>query len=410
MDGNANSLVLIVAAIPLLAWVYLLMFRGRFWRASECLSRPQREPESWPEVVAVVPARNEAEGVGRTVASLLSQDYPGIFSVVLVDDHSDDGTAEVAAAAATAAGAGDRLTVLRGAPLEPGWTGKLWAVEQGVRHVARSHAGAAYLWLTDGDIEHDAGVLRLLVARAEADSLDLVSLMALLRARGFWEKLLLPAFVFFFQKLYPFPWVNDPRRQTAAAAGGCVLLRRKALAQAGGITAIRGALIDDCALARRIRESGGAVWLGLTRSVRSLRRCDRLSDIWNMVARTAYTQINHSPLLLLGTVLGMTVIYLTPPLLVVLAPAIDGPALAIAAMILGLAGWLAMVGAFLPTARLYGLSPMSGLLLPIAGFLFTLMTLDSALRSWRGRDGQWKGRTYPEAAHPQTSHRRASYR
>jgi hopene-associated glycosyltransferase HpnB len=409
MDGNSSSLILVAAAIPLLAWVYLLMFRGRFWHASERLLKANKEPDVWPEVVAVVPARNEAEGVGRTIASLLLQDYPGAFSVVLIDDQSDDGTGRIAAAAATAANASDRLTILHGTPLKAGWTGKLWAVEQGISHVEHNHASAAYLWLTDADIEHDAEVLRLLVARAEADSLDLVSLMALLRTRSLWEKLLLPAFVFFFQKLYPFPWVNDTRRQTAAAAGGCVLLRRKALAQAGGIATIRGALIDDCALARQIQESGGTVWLGLTRSVRSMRRCDHLSDIWNMVARTAYTQLNHSPLLLLGTILGMTVIYLSPPLLVGFAPLIGSPDMALPVAILGFAGWLAMAGAFLPTARLYRLSPMLGLLLPAAAFLFTLMTLDSALRSWRGRDGQWKGRVYPEAARPPTPHHRASH-
>jgi len=330
-------------------------------------------------VTAVIPARNEAATIGRTVGSLLAQDYPGELSVIVVDDNSDDGTAE-------AAGSDPRLRVIPGAPLADGWTGKLWAVSQGVRE-----AGTApdYLLLTDADIEHDPGNLKRLVYKAETDGRHLVSLMVKLRCESFWERLLIPAFVFFFQKLYPFPAVNDPNSRIAAAAGGCMLVRRETLEAAGGIDAIRSAVIDDCALARLIKKRG-SIWLGLATRTRSLRAYDGLVEIWDMVARTAYVQLRHSPLALVGTLAGMAVIYLVPPLAFAVGTALRQGPLASAGMI----AWLLMALAYAPTLALYGRFVAWALVLPVSAGLYTLMTLSSAMRHWRGRGAGWKGRHY----------------
>ena len=388
------SLVLpALAALSLLAWLYLLALRGGFWRCEQRLGRPAPPAGEAPSVVAVVPARTEAAVIGRSLAGLLAQDYAGPFIVVVVDDHSTDATRTIATD--LAAGAPRPLLVEAAPPLAEGWSGKLSAVDAGVRRAAALAPQARYLWLTDADIAHAPDVLSSLVAKAESDRLDLVSLMARLDDRGFWARLLIPAFVFFFQKLYPFAWANDPRRATAAAAGGCMLVRRDALTRAGGIAAVRGALIDDCALAAAIKhEQGGRIWIGVTDRVHSLRDNTRLGDIWAMVARTAFTQLRHSPVLLAGTLLGMTVIYLVPPLLVLSWPW-HGQA---AAGVPALAAWAAMAVAFRPTLRLYGRPPWLAALLPVAGLLYSLMTVDSALRHWRGRGGQWKGRTYGGAA------------
>ncbi len=385
---------IVLAVLSLAAWLYLIFLRGGFWRADQRLA-PAPPPEAgWPAVVALVPARDEAPLIARTMRALLAQDYAGTFAVVLIDEDSSDGTAD---AARTAAGDGGRLVVVPATSLPAGWTGKLWALAQGVERAAEELPGARYLLFSDADIEHDPEVLRGLVARAEADRLDLVSLMALLRCRAPWERLLVPAFVFFFQKLYPFPWVNDPARAAAAAAGGCVLLRRDALAAAGGLEAIGGALIDDCALARAIKHSGstsgsgvprGAIWLGLTTTTRSVRPYAGLAGIWRMVARSASTQLRHSALLLVIAVFGMVVAYLGPPVALIGGAAAGGWPGAL----LGAAAWLLMAAAYGPTLRLYGQSPAGALLLPAAAVLYTLMTVDSALRHWRGRGGVWKGR------------------
>ena len=278
-------------------------------------SRPSpTAPSDWPSIVAVIPARNEAEGIGRTVGSLLGQDYRGRVSVVVVDDESTDGTADVARHAAAALSAEDRLHVIPGAPTPPGWTGKMWAVSQGLAKAAEADSSARYVLLTDGDIAHSARNISHLVARAEAGALDLTSLMVRLRCDSSPEQFLIPAFVFFFQMLYPFARVNDPSNRTAGAAGGCMLVRRSALERIGGIAAIKGALIDDCALAIALKRNG-PIWLSLTNDAESLRVYGGLSDVWNMVARSAYTQLNHSPMLLLGAVLGLIVTFLAPPLL-----------------------------------------------------------------------------------------------
>jgi hopene-associated glycosyltransferase HpnB len=373
-----------IGGIALAAWVYLLVGRGFFWLARERDDAAlPADPATWPDVVAVVPARNEADVIERSIGSLLAQDYSGAFRVVLVDDASDDGTG---AKAASLGGADRRLTVLTGRPLPAGWTGKLWAVSQGVEA-----AGApTYLWITDADIAHDPATLRRLVARAEAGGLTLVSLMARLQTGTLPERLLIPAFVFFFDMLYPFAFVNDPRRPTAAAAGGCMLVRREALERAGGIAAIRAEIIDDCALGARLKGQG-PIWLGLTRTSVSLRPYTTLGEIGRMVSRSAYAQLNYSPWLLAGTVLGMLLVYAAAPLLAAFA---DGPA-----RWLGLAAWALMAISFQPMLRYYRLSPLWGVMLPLIGAIYTAFTLQSAISVWRGRGGMWKGRAQAQATH-----------
>ncbi|NYZ16710.1 glycosyltransferase [Azospirillum sp. RWY-5-1] len=380
-----------LALLSLAIWTHLLAFRGGFWRADQRLPRADGH-HSATGVVAVVPARDEEAVVGEALRALLAQEH-GNLRVVLVDDHSRDRTRAIADA--VAADHPGRLTVTGTEPLPPGWTGKLWALAAGVRAARAVAPDATHILLCDADIRMEPDTLPRLLAKAEpgveAGRLDLVSLMVRLDDRGFWGGLLVPAFVFFFQMLYPFPWVNDPRARTAAAAGGCVLVRRDALERAGGIEAIRGALIDDCTLAAAVKRAGGRIWLGLADSARSLRDNGGFDGVWNMVARTAYTQLHHSPLLLIGTLAGMALTFLVPPLLALALP-LHGNGWAAAA---GLAVWVAMGVAYSPTLRLYGRPIASGLLLPLVAALYSLMTVASALRHWRGRGGQWKGRVYP---------------
>jgi hopene-associated glycosyltransferase HpnB len=370
--------VILVAlgGLDVVIWAYLLVGRGFFWSTS--LAAPAPEPAQFPRVAAVIPARNEADSVGRAVASLLDQDYPGDFSIVLVDDHSHDATSEVARDAAR--GREDRLTIVAARSLPGGWTGKLWALSEGVRQI--QSAPDLYLF-TDADIAHHPSNLRELVARLEAEQRDMVSLMVKLHCESFAEKFLIPPFVFFFALLYPFSWSNNPRRATAAAAGGCVLLRRSAYERIGGYAAIKGALIDDCALAAAVKKGGGSIWLGLTQGTESLRLYPEIADIWNMVARTAYTQLHYSPLLLAGTVLGLVVTYLAPVLLLFAGGK---------AALLGLAAWLIMTGCYAPMLRFYGRSLLWAPLLPAAASVYLGATIASAWRHWRGRGGEWKGR------------------
>jgi hopene-associated glycosyltransferase HpnB len=369
--------------MALAIWLYLLAGRGMFWLGRERDDRVIAAPRSWPAVTAVIPARDEAECVGETVASLLRQAYPGRFTIILVDDQSRDGTAQVARAAAAALGAADRLTVLPGQPLPAGWTGKLWAQQQGVEAAEAESEPAGYLLLTDADIVYVAGELEKLVARAQAGGNVLTSLMAKLRCKSFAERAFIPAFIFFFQMLYPFAWANDPRRGTAAAAGGCMLARREALRAIGGMASIRNALIDDCALAKRLKVQG-PIWIGLTDGVSSTRAYPAVEDIRRMVARTAYAQLGYSPLLLTGTVLGLALTYVAPVLLAVFARGF--------AEILGLAAWLLMALAFQPTLRFYRVSPLWGLVLPAIAAAYMAFTVDSAYQHARGRGGMWKGR------------------
>ena len=367
-----------VAAAALAIWLYLIVGRGGFWLASE-RDNGGPAPAAWPAVTAVIPARDEAEGVGDTIASLLNQDYPGAFSVILVDDQSTDGTADVARRAASAAA--DRLIVVPGAALPAGWTGKLWAMTQGV---ARALPGEpVYLLFTDADIVYDRDALTRLVSEAQAKGLVLNSRMARLRCESFAERAFVPAFIFFFQMLYPFAWVNRYDRGMAAAAGGCMLVRRDALDAAGGIEAIRGALIDDCALARSLKPQG-PIRLSLTGGVRSIRGYATAQDIRRMVARSAYAQLGYSPLLLAATVAGLALVYLAPVLL-----ALFGHGLAQG---LGLLAWAFMAIAFQPILRFYRLSPLWGPFLPASALAYMAFTLDSAYQYARKRGGLWKGR------------------
>lgn len=384
---SVEAIALGVSFLSLAIWVGLLGFWGGFWQANQRLHAAIIE--KYPSVWAIVPARNEAELLPITLRSLLTQDYPGL-AVVLVDDGSTDGTAQVAQE--VAADTHRQLKVLSAQPLPSGWTGKLWALNQGISYAQEQLPPPDYLLLSDADIEHHSTNLRELVSKAETENLDLVSLMVLLRCQSAWEKLLIPAFVFFFQKLYPFGLVNDPQSRIAAAAGGCILIRSQALNCIGGMAAVRQALIDDCALAQAVKSHRleGRIWLGLSEFTRSLRPYPSLKSIWDLVARTAFTQLNYSSLLLVGTVAAMFLIYLVPPLAVVLGVLMKNWLVAIA----GLSGWLLMAGTYWPTLKLYGCSPGRSLSLPGVAFLYTLMTIDSALRHWRGQGGAWKGRVY----------------
>jgi len=379
----AGSWITAVALLALAIWITLLAARGGFWRCAQRDDRdePAADPVRWPSVAAVVPARNEADMIPHSVASLMAQDYPGPFSVILVDDNSDDAT--LAVAHGLAARSPGRLTIVAGAPLAAGWTGKLWAMHQGIARAEASAAPPDYLLLTDADIGYDRHTLQTLVRRAEAGDLVLVSLMAKLRCRSLAERALIPAFIFFFQMLYPFAWVNARDTRTAAAAGGCMLVRRDALATAGGVASIRGALIDDCALAARLKQQG-PIWLGLTERVSSLRAYASLGDIRRMVARSAYAQLRYSRWILLGAVSGLALTYLAAPPIALLG---SGAAQRVAAAV-----WILMAAAFLPTVRFYRLSPLWAPLLPAIAAVYLGFTLDSACQHVRGRGGFWKGR------------------
>jgi hopene-associated glycosyltransferase HpnB len=377
----------IFGVIPLGIWLHMMFGRGMFWRADV---RDDRDtppaPTHWPSVAAVVPARDEADVIARSVGSLLAQDYPGDFRVILVDDQSSDGTGETALAAARALGAEDRLTVMGGQPLPPGWTGKLWAVSQGVARA--DEAAPDYLLLTDADIGHAPDNLRQLVSRAESGGRVLVSLMAKLSCANAAERFLIPAFVYFFEMLYPFAQVNRAGSQVAAAAGGCMLVKREALAAAGGIASIRHEIIDDCALGRRMKAQG-PIWLGLTERATSLRPYEDVDAIGRMVSRSAYAQLGYSVVVLSGVVAGMVLTYVAPPV-----AAVVGTGWMRAC---GAAAWALMALSFLPMARFYRVSPLWGVGLPLIGATYTMFTLQSAIQVWRGQGGMWKGRAQAQA-------------
>ncbi|MFF9074705.1 glycosyltransferase [Streptomyces sp. NPDC014735] len=386
------SAVAWIAMGSLAAWVWLLLGQGFFWRTDQRMP-VRRAPERWPSVAIVVPARDEADMLPVSLPSLLTQDYPGVAEVFVVDDCSEDGTGDVARALSVRYG-GLPVTVTSPGEPEPGWTGKLWAVRHGMA-LARARR-PEYLLLTDADIAHEPDSLRELVSAAVSGGFDLVSQMARLRVSSVWERLIVPAFVYFFSQLYPFRWVNRAGARTAAAAGGCVLLRTKAADRARVPESIRQAVIDDVSLARAVRRGGGRIWLGLAERVDSVRPYPRLADLWRMVSRSAYTQLRHSPALLLGTVLGLALVYLAPPVALV-AGLLGGDPVAAWA---GGAAWAVMTGTYLPMLRYYRQSPWSAPLLPFTALLYLLMTVDSAVRHHRGRGAAWKGRTYarPEAA------------
>jgi hopene-associated glycosyltransferase HpnB len=381
------TLDLVVACLAAVIWIYLLAGRSRFWLGwREPVSAPLA---TYPAVVAVIPARNEAAVIGDSLRSLLQQDYPGRLRVVIVDDHSRDGTAAAAREAAASSDAAARLDVVAAPPLPAGWVGKVAAMEAGFRHVHATDAEAAYVLFTDADIRHGRDAVRRLVERADSGRLDLVSLMVRLKRSSFAERALVPAFVFFFRMLYPFAQVNDPQSPVAGAAGGCMLLRRVALERINGLSEIKSEIIDDCALARAIKRHG-AIRLDVADISESLRGYHTLGDMWRLIARTAYTELRYSPLRLLGTVIGMSLVFLAPPLLALFCGG--------CAAVLGLAAWIAMSLAFVPCLRYYRASPAWAPLLPLIALFYTGATLDSARRHWAGRGGEWKERFQSEIA------------
>ena len=381
----------LAAFVPTAIWASLIVARGRYWSVSTGLPPATAPPERWPALTIIVPARNESDLLPETLPSLLTQDYPGDARVVLVDDMSTDGTAQVATSVA-ASGTRVPLYVLSGSARPPGWAGKPWALAQGTEHALSQSPQPEWLLFTDADVRHGSSSLRQLVAAGISDRRDAVSLMARLHTSTAWEKLLMPAFVYFFAQIYPFSWVNRRECRTAAAAGGCLLVRTAALRAAGGPEAVAGSTIDDVALAKALKRSGQAIWLGLSGGpgapeLESLRSYPRLADIWEMVTRSAYTQLRHSPVLLAGTVAALSSTYLAPPLLAIWGAARHRPWLAVA----GFSGWAAMAASYLPTVRYYQASRTTVLALPLTAGLYAAMTVDSARRHRKGGVA-WKGR------------------
>jgi len=374
----------VLGILALGIWLHLFFGRGGFWRVkkfdadrAECA-----ELSEWPSVIVVVPARNEAGTIGQTIAELIRQDYPGKYFVVVVDDHSEDGTANFARRVAAENSAVEQVRIVSAAALPAAWTGKVWALHEGVSSAAAE--APTYYWFTDADVGHAPDTLRRLVGRAERGRLDLTSLMVLLQAKTLHEQMLIPAFLYFFLKLYPPPWIADENANTAGAAGGCILLRREALECIGGLAAIRGEVIDDCALARAVKRGGGRIWMGLTRKSFSLRVYGSFGEIRDMIARTAFTQLDYSAPVLAATLAGMFFVYLAPIFLLFAGDP--------SARVLGATAWVLMSLSFLPTVRFYRLSLLWAPLLPLAAIYYSYATLVSAARYWLGRGGQWKGR------------------
>lgn len=363
-----------IAALVCLVWIFLVFARKGFWMVREPNDTPPL-PQNQPRVIALIPARDEAAVIGQAVRSVLAQDYP--VEVIVVDDHSTDGTAQAAGNAGNAGNA-PRLTIVSADALPAGWTGKMWAVSQGV--AAAINTRPDYFLLTDADIEHDPANLQRLVARAESGGFDMVSLMVKLRCESLAERALIPAFVFFFFKLYP------PGPETNGAAGGCILIRRTALERIGGIASIRAELIDDCALAGRVKQTGGKIWLGVTQSTHSIRGYGTFAEVERMIARTAFTQLGYSPWMLAGAIAGMTVTYLLPPVL------------ALAGYRFAMAAWALMAISYIPVLRFYGRSPLWAPLLPLVALFYTAATVHSAIRYWSGKGGMWKGRAQATAS------------
>src|ERR1700728_3635432 len=371
-----------LAAVAVLIWLYLLLARGGFWRVSAQLAQLPVDHDLVRTIVAVIPARNEAGVIGDAVTSLLQQDFGGSMHVVVVDDGSTDGTDGAAVQAAAGIGALAQLSVISGAPLPPEWSGKVWAMSQGVAATARLTPD--YLLFTDADIHHAPENVAALLTIAEAQSRDLVSFMVKLRQDTLAERILIPAFVFFFLLLYPPAWIARADRTIAGAAGGCILLRPAALGRIGGLRAIRSQIIDDCALARAVKDAGGSIWLGLTRSARSIRSYGSFSEIGRMISRTAFNQLRHSYTLLTATIAGLIVTYLLPPLLLLSGRPV--------AMTLGATGWCLMSLAYAPLVRLYPQSPLWSVCLPAIAMFYAGATIHSAVQYSLGRGGRWKGR------------------
>jgi hopene-associated glycosyltransferase HpnB len=379
---------LISGVVCLAIWIYLLVAHGMFWRVSSLRANVQLANELDGTIAVVIPARDEADVVGATIQSLLRQTRLDSVHIFVVDDHSSDGTAEVAREAARSCGQSASLDVITGSTLPAGWTGKLWAVEQGIEQAMRLRPG--FLLLADADIQHSPDNLATLVAIAEAGNYDLTSFMVKLHCKTVAERFLVPPFVFFFFLLYPPAWIRDAQRKIAGAAGGCMLIRPHALEQAGGMAAIRNQIIDDCALARAVKQSGGRVWLGVTPDACSTRVYRTFGEIERMIARTAFNQLQHSAWLLLGAMVGLAITYLLP-----LALLLSGN---VTLAVVGVAGWVLMSAAFLPMVRFYGLNPAWALTLPLSACFYMLATIHSAFKFWSGRGGEWKGRAQDVAS------------
>jgi hopene-associated glycosyltransferase HpnB len=371
-----------LAFLPLLIWAYILLGRGKFWNIKPTVRSGALLPIEKKRVVAVVPARNEAGVIGDSIESLLNQDFEPKPEVIVVNDDSTDETVALARDAGERSGQSQRLTILHGKTLAPGWTGKLWALSQGVEHALTLNPD--YILLTDADIRHGRNSLRRLVEIAESEHCDLASFMVRLACKSLAEKALIPAFVFFFLQLYPPAWIASSKRRTAGAAGGCVLIRPEALAGIGGLQAIRGAVIDDCSLARAVKRNGGRLWMGLTEDTYSIRSYHSFGEIGRMVSRTAFSQLHHSNLLLVATLAGLLVTYLAPPLLLLVGRPVP--------VALGLTSWLLMAFCYRPMVRFYGLPGLWATTLPAVALFYAGATVRSAVLYWMGKGGEWKNR------------------
>ena len=388
--NNIELFLWILSVTTLVSWLYLWLFRSLFWLANQRLEKLPAdisESISLPPIIALIPARNEEDVIANCIGSLLNQDYQGELSIILIDDASNDATVKIAQGAVTQLDGGDKVQIISGKKLPSGWAGKVWALQQGMSRPVRTQA--KYYLLSDADVYHDPSNITRLVSKAEKEELDLVSLMVKLQCRSLWDWLLIPAFIFFFQKLFPFNRVNDPSSRVAAAAGGCMLVRKTAMDRIGQLTSIKSAIIDDCALARKLKDHG-PIWLGLSTTTRSIRPYYNLTEIWHMVTRSAYTQLHHSPVFLLGTIIGMTVVYMAPPLVMGFAFLHD----LIFPLLFSGCAWGIMVYTYRPTLKLYDAKPFYGLLLPVTGLIYLLMTIDSARRFYLNKGGEWKGRVY----------------
>src|SRR5579864_8923059 len=389
MDPSRVSGAAGIVAIAI--WFYLLFGRGVFWRISNAML-PVAKEEVAAKIVAVIPARNEADVITTCLSSVLEVNPRLIAHIFLVDDGSSDGTAQVAARTAASMNAGSKLTVIESAPLPEGWTGKLWAMQQGIERALT--LAPEFLLLTDADVAHATADIASLIQTARKNGYDLASLMVRLQCRTFAEKLLIPAFVFFFFKLYPPSWCPDSRRSSAGAAGGCILVRPAALARAGGLEAIKGEIIDDCALARAVKRSGGKLWIGLAKESHSERAYGSFAETGKMISRSAFNQLGHSAWVLAGAIVGMILTYCLPAALLI-SPGAFAKVCAFFAL-------AAMVFAYSPMIRFYRLNRLWALTLPFAAVFYTAATVHSAISYWRGRGGEWKGR------HQDQSRRRAT--
>ena len=374
----------ILSSISLMIWLYLALLHGNFWNPPSI--KKAKKISKYPEITILIPARNEAKYIKNSLMSLLRQNYEGKYRAIVVDDSSSDATLEIVKGISKK---NNKIHVMQGKVLKEGWAGKVWAQYQGINFIKKKFPNSKYILFTDADIAHSPNNLKNLTIKAESESLDLVSLMVLLKANNFSEKILIPAFVFFFQKLYPFEWVNDPRRKIAAAAGGCMLVNYFTLKKSGGIEKIKNQIIDDCALARILKKNG-RIWLGITKETKSLRNYKKISEIWSMVTRSAYDQLNYSILLLIICAFGMFCTYMIPVIALSVGFFDENNYL----FFTGLIAWFIMSYTYIPTLRNFNEKSFMATFLPIASIFYTLTTIDSARMHLWGSGGSWKDRSY----------------